>query len=54
MEGKDYMDEADELGDRIAIMGEGHVMTYGKPLFLREKYGVGYSLNIVKKDQGSH
>ena len=29
------MDEADYLGDRIAIMGEGHVMTYGRPLFLK-------------------
>lgn len=44
------MDEADYLGDRIAIMGEGHVMTCGTPLFLKQKYGVGYCLNIVKKD----
>jgi ATP-binding cassette subfamily A (ABC1) protein 3 len=29
------MDEADYLGDRIAIMGEGHVMTCGTSLFLK-------------------
>ena len=42
------MDEADYLGDRIGIMGEGHLMTCGTSLFLKQKYGVGYSLNIVK------
>jgi len=46
------MDEADFLGDRIAIMGEGNIMTCGTPSFLKDKYGVGYSLNIVKKDEG--
>ena len=46
------MDEADYLGDRIAIMGEGQIMTCGTPSFLKSKYGVGYSLNIVKRDVG--
>ena len=49
-----YMDEADYLGDRIGIMGEGHLMTCGTSLFLKQKYGVGYQLNIVKKDQGKN
>ena len=44
------MDEADFLGDRIAIMGDGNIMTCGTPSFLKSKYGVGYSLNIVIKD----
>jgi len=30
-----YMDEADYLGDRIGIMGEGHLMTCGTSLFLK-------------------
>ena len=47
-----HMDEADYLGDRIAIMGEGQIMTCGTPSFLKSKYGVGYSLNIVKRDVG--
>ena len=46
------MDEADFLGDRIAIMGEGTIMTCGSPSFLKAKYGVGYSLNIVRKKEG--
>ena len=46
------MDEADFLGDRIAIMGEGNIMTCGTPSFLKSTFGVGYSLNIVKNDTG--
>jgi len=45
------MDEADYLGDRIAIMGEGTIRTCGTSMFLKKKFGVGYTLNIFKKDQ---
>jgi len=41
-----YMDEADILGDRIAIMAEGKVQCTGSSLFLKNRYGVGYNLNI--------
>ena len=34
-----YMDEADILGDRIAIMAHGGVKCCGSPLFLKNKYG---------------
>lgn len=34
-----FMDEADVLGDRIAIMAEGSVHCCGTPLFLKNKYG---------------
>lgn len=44
-----YMDEADILGDRIAIMAEGKVQCCGTSLFLKNKYGVGYNLVIAKK-----
>ena len=44
-----YMDEADILGDRIAIMAEGDVQCIGSPLFLKNRYGVGYNLKIDKK-----
>lgn len=46
-----YMDEADILGDRIAIMAEGDVQCTGSSLFLKNKYGVGYNLTIAKKDR---
>ena len=42
------MDEADFLGDRIAIMSKGSLKCCGSPLFLKSKYGDGYSLVITK------
>ncbi len=44
-----YMDEADILGDRIGIMGEGKIKCCGSSLFLKNRYGVGYNLVIAKK-----
>uniref|UniRef100_A0A6Q2XA99 ABC transporter domain-containing protein n=1 Tax=Esox lucius TaxID=8010 RepID=A0A6Q2XA99_ESOLU len=43
-----FMDEADLLGDRIAIMAEGELQCCGSPLFLKNKYGAGYHMVIVK------
>jgi ATP-binding cassette, subfamily A (ABC1), member 3 len=43
-----YMDEADFLGDRFGIMGEGRLITCGSSLFLKKRFGVGYDLTIVK------
>ncbi|XP_022745140.1 ABC transporter A family member 1-like isoform X3 [Durio zibethinus] len=42
------MDEADELGDRIAIMADGSLKCCGSSLFLKHQYGVGYTLTLVK------
>ena len=46
-----YMDEADILGDRIAIMAEGEVQCIGSSLFLKNRFGVGYNLVIAKTDR---
>lgn len=43
-----FMDEADILGDRIAIMAEGRLRCIGSSLFLKKTYGVGYQLTIEK------
>ncbi|XP_042898603.1 phospholipid-transporting ATPase ABCA3 isoform X2 [Parasteatoda tepidariorum] len=43
-----YMEEADILGDRIAIMAEGEVQCCGSPMFLKRKFGTGYHLHVVK------
>ncbi|OXA56781.1 ATP-binding cassette sub-family A member 3 [Folsomia candida] len=43
-----FMEEADVLGDRIAIMAEGAVECCGSSLFLKKRYGGGYNLIIVK------
>jgi ATP-binding cassette subfamily A (ABC1) protein 3 len=38
------MDEADLLGDRIAIMTAGELQCCGSSFFLKRKYGTGYYL----------
>jgi ATP-binding cassette subfamily A (ABC1) protein 3 len=45
-----FMDEADYLGDRIAIMGNGRLLALGSNVFLKNKFGLGYNLTFVKKD----
>lgn len=42
------MDEADLLGDRIAIMGDGHLRCCGSSIFLKKEFGVGYAVTIEK------
>ncbi|GIY69232.1 ATP-binding cassette sub-family A member 3 [Caerostris extrusa] len=44
-----FMEEADVLGDRIAIMADGEIQCCGSPLFLKKKYGAGYHLVMVKE-----
>nr|XP_006817327.1 PREDICTED: ATP-binding cassette sub-family A member 2-like [Saccoglossus kowalevskii] len=44
-----HMDEADLLGDRIAIIANGQLKCCGSSLFLKSNYGNGYKLTIVKK-----
>lgn len=43
-----HMDEADVLGDRIAIMNEGELQTVGSPFFLKRRFGSGYKFICVK------
>ncbi|CAG9800232.1 unnamed protein product [Chironomus riparius] len=43
-----YMDEAEVLGDRIAIMSDGMLKTVGTSFFLKKKFGSGYRLIVVK------
>ncbi|CAI2352681.1 unnamed protein product [Caenorhabditis sp. 36 PRJEB53466] len=42
-----FMEEADLLGDRIAIMAHGQLECCGSPMFLKQQYGDGYHLTIV-------
>lgn len=44
-----FMDEADYLGDRIAIMAGGRLVALGSNIFLKNKFGVGYNITFVKK-----
>uniref|UniRef100_A0A8C2XHY4 P-type phospholipid transporter n=1 Tax=Cyclopterus lumpus TaxID=8103 RepID=A0A8C2XHY4_CYCLU len=45
-----YMDEAELLGDRIAIISQGKLCCYGSPLFLKSRLGSGYYLTVVKRE----
>ncbi|ESP01294.1 hypothetical protein LOTGIDRAFT_212836 [Lottia gigantea] len=45
-----HMDEADILGDRIAIISHGKLCCCGSSLFLKSKFGSGYYLTLVKQD----
>lgn len=44
-----FMDEADQLGDRIGIMEHGTLACCGSSLFLKNVYGVGYLLTLTLK-----
>jgi len=48
-----YMDEADLLGDRISILANGHLRCVGSSLFLKNRFGIGYHLSMVKAPQCS-
>ena len=43
------MDEADILGDRVIIMANGSVRCAGSPMFLKQRFGVGYVLTSGKE-----
>jgi ATP-binding cassette subfamily A (ABC1) protein 3 len=45
-----FMDEADYLGDRIGVIGDGKLLTCGSSLFLKSKFGFGYGLTLVKEN----
>ncbi|XP_047231680.1 phospholipid-transporting ATPase ABCA1 isoform X1 [Girardinichthys multiradiatus] len=46
-----YMDEAELLSDRIAIISKGKLCCCGSPLFLKSKLGSGYYLTVVKREE---
>jgi ABC-type multidrug transport system ATPase subunit len=47
------MEEADVLGDKIAIMSKGRLKCVGNSLHLKTKYGSGYRLSLVTTDHQS-
>jgi len=46
-----YMEEADNLGDRIGIMSHGQMLCCGTSEFLKNKFGEGYNLVVVKDER---
>lgn len=47
-----FMDEADLLGDRIAIMAEGVLQCCGSSMFLKNRFGAGYRLICTRQMDG--
>ncbi|XP_047474330.1 phospholipid-transporting ATPase ABCA3-like [Penaeus chinensis] len=45
-----FMDEADILADRKAIVSKGKLRCCGSSLFLKNKFGLGYHLTLVVSD----
>ncbi|XP_042106386.1 phospholipid-transporting ATPase ABCA7 isoform X10 [Ovis aries] len=43
-----HLDEAELLGDRVAVMAGGRLCCCGSPLFLRRHLGSGYYLTLAK------
>ena len=41
------MEEADVLSDRIAVVADGKLQCVGTPLYLKNKFGDGYKVNLV-------
>lgn len=46
-----YMDEADALSDRIALMNHGQIKSCGSPIFLKDKFGSGYRVTLTKSEE---
>lgn len=42
------MEEADTLCDRIVILSHGRLAAAGSALHLKEQYGLGYTLTVVR------
>jgi ABC-type multidrug transport system ATPase subunit len=41
------MEEADALGDQVAIVAGGRLRANGTPLFLKSRFGAGYQINLL-------
>ncbi|XP_054609148.1 retinal-specific phospholipid-transporting ATPase ABCA4-like isoform X2 [Dunckerocampus dactyliophorus] len=44
-----HMDEADLLSDRVAIISKGQLHCCGSPLFLKNCFGAGFYLTLVRR-----
>ncbi|XP_077296644.1 phospholipid-transporting ATPase ABCA3-like [Arctopsyche grandis] len=44
-----FMDEAEILGERVAILSGGKLRCVGSPFYLKKKLGIGYRLTAARK-----
>ena len=48
-----HMDEAEILGDRIAIISKGELITCGSFFYLKLRFGKGHILTLARQTQSS-
>ena len=48
-----YMDEAEVLADRVAIISRGSLQCCGSPLYLKQKFGQGYFIHVKPVENGN-
>jgi ABC-type multidrug transport system ATPase subunit len=48
-----YLDEADLLADRVAVLSDGRLRAAGSPLFLKRRLGGGFTLSVTSA-AGAH
>ena len=46
-----YMDEAEELGDRVGIMSLGRLVCLGTTSFLKQRFGTGSTVSFEVQDK---
>ena len=42
-----FLDEADELADRIGIMNKGSLLILGNSDFIKKRFGAGYTVTLT-------
>ena len=48
-----FLDEADLLADRVAVLSEGRLRAAGSPLFLKQRLGGGFTLSVTSASPGN-
>jgi ATP-binding cassette subfamily A (ABC1) protein 2 len=48
------MDEAEFLGDRVAIMSHGKLKTCGSSLFLKSKFSEEFLIEVARRDKNTN
>ncbi|KAI8052039.1 P-loop containing nucleoside triphosphate hydrolase protein [Syncephalis plumigaleata] len=46
------MEEADTLGDKIAVMAKGKLVAFGTSIHLKNKFGAGYRVSLMCNEKG--
>ena len=46
-----YMDEAEFLADRVAIVSKGQLKCIGSSLYLKNQFSKGFKLQVEKQDE---